>query len=79
MTIPDSKYRCMKCGFAWEGYSVLWDEESGLGHISKHHGGRGMTECPQRKCKNLYVEWINWPEIQKALGRYWERDYKEVE
>lgn len=72
MNVPDSKYRCMKCGFEWSGYRVLWDEETGMGEMSRHHGGRGMTECPKPNCKNIYVEWVNWEEIRKALGRYWE-------
>lgn len=77
MKIPISRYRCVKCRFEWEGYRVLWDEESGLGETYRQHGGRGPTECPQHKCKNLYVEWLNWEEIRVALGRYWELDEEE--
>lgn len=73
MNVPDSKYKCMKCGFEWSGYRVLWDEESGLGQMIREGGGRGMTECPKPKCKNIYVEWVNWEEVRIALGRYWER------
>ena len=72
--VPDAHYRCMKCGFKWFGYRVLWDEDTGMGEMYKNDGGRGMTECPQVRCKNIYVEWVNWEEIRKALGRYWEED-----
>jgi hypothetical protein len=73
MNVPDAKYRCMKCGFEWSGYRVLWDEETGMGQQYRHNGARGMTECPRPKCKNTYVEWVNWDEVRVALGRYWER------
>ena len=71
--IPKTRCRCMKCGFEWSGYRVLWDEETGLGQKYTDHGGRGMTECPRPQCKSLYVELLNWEEIRKALGRYWEK------
>lgn len=69
----------MKCGFEWSGYRVMWDPETGLGHTSRELGGRGATECPKPKCKNLYVQWVNWEEIRVALGRYWERKENEPE
>jgi hypothetical protein len=72
MNIPDAKYRCMKCGFAWSGYRVFWDEETGMGEMTRYHGGRGPTQCPKPTCKNDYVEWLNWEETRIALGRYWE-------
>jgi hypothetical protein len=74
MTVPDSHYRCMKCRFEWVGYRVSWDEKTGMGYTTRHHGGRGPTECPQPRCKNLYVEWVNWEAIRVALGRYWEEE-----
>lgn len=70
MNVPDAQYRCMRCGFKWEGYRVLWDDK-GNGHRYNQNGGRGMTECPS--CKNIYVEWVNWEQVRVALGRYWER------
>ena len=27
----------------------------------------GPTQCP--KCNNLYVEWLNWKEVLRELGR----------
>lgn len=74
--VPDNQYRCMKCGFSWAGYRVLWDEESGMGQMYKNPGGRGMTECPQVRCKNIYVEWINSKEVLNALGEYWKDSYE---
>lgn len=71
MNVPDAKYRCMRCGLKWSGYRVLWDEKTGQGYRYDQHGGRGPTECP--KCKNIYVEWVNWEQIRVALGRYWEQ------
>jgi hypothetical protein len=66
-----AKYRCMKCSFTWSGHRVLWDPDTGRG---KKLPGYGMTECPQEKCKSIYVEWMNWERCRKALGRYWEHD-----
>lgn len=72
--IPLARYRCHACGFEWEGYRVVWDPESGLGDMRRDNGGRGPTECPRPHCKSLYVDWLNWEDIRKALGRYWERE-----
>lgn len=74
----DSKFRCMKCGFQWAGYTLMWHWCSMYcplwcprnGKRGPQRPGGGMTECP--KCANIYVEWVNWKEKLESLGRYWE-------
>lgn len=78
---PEAKFRCTKCSFTWQGYRVLWHECRSTGpspcpprcpYEGKgfRQDGLGMTECP--KCKSIYVEFVNWEEVRKGLGKYWE-------
>lgn len=72
------KYRCMSCGFEWEGWRRLWHrctmqcdpdcpmEDKPITYQDPPLRG-GMTECP--KCEGLYVEWVNYKEILGKLGR----------
>ena len=75
----ESEYKCQKCNFYWFGYRIIW-HRCGMSCPSdcKMDGkkypkmtGPGMTECP--KCGHIYVDWINWTEVLKSLGNYWER------
>ena len=67
--MPFYEYRCMRCGFRWSGYRFYQDED-GVYHRYHEHQGRGMTDCP--KCKNMYVEWLNWQKIRRAMGKDWD-------
>ena len=63
------KYRCMRCGFEWQGRRVLTDDDGRHRWYNDPPLHGGMTECV--KCFNIYVEWVNAREILKALGEYW--------
>ena len=68
-SVPDAKYRCMRCRFEWVGYRVLPDKDRVYWRYDDHQG-RGMTDCP--KCHNMYVEWLNWEEIRRTMGKEWD-------
>jgi hypothetical protein len=69
---PISKFRCMKCGHTWEGYRVLWNPKHRVVMRWDAPEDYGPTECPKNPQEHIYVEWVNWEQIRKYLGRYWE-------
>lgn len=56
MTAVDPKYRCQRCHYEF------------IRTFKK--GESAATPC--LRCGHLYVDWLNWEEFRKSLGRYWE-------
>lgn len=63
----------MKCGHEWEGCRYLWNEKHQVVMKFEAPDDYGPTECKLEPKTHIYVEWLNWEEIRKHLGRYWER------